>query len=135
DAGKAIGSADTTMPVNIGQDGTGHYTDGSGGAAIDMLVDDVGIWNRALAPTEAASIYVQGQQGQDLTTASGAPVVLPATITADPFSQVVSAGGNANFSVTAGGTPPFTFQWFKNGGPFGTANSANLTITAAAPND
>ena len=83
DAGKPIGIVDTALPVNIGQDGTGHYTDGGNGAAVDMLMDDLGIWNRALAPTEVASIYLQGQAGKDLTTANGAPVVLPATVAAD----------------------------------------------------
>src|SRR5678809_1576637 len=48
DANKAIGTLDTALPVNIGQDGTGHYTDGGGAAALDMLMDDLGIWQRAL---------------------------------------------------------------------------------------
>ncbi len=133
-AGNAIGTADSGLPINIGQDGTGHYTDGGGGAAVDMLVDDVGIWNRAIAPTEAASIYVQGEQGGDLTTASGAPVVLKATIAANPVSQVVSPGANVLLSVQAGGTAPFTFQWEKNGTPVG-GSSSNLTLTAVTTND
>jgi hypothetical protein len=135
DTGKGVGSADTALPINIGQDGTGHYTDGGGGAAVDMLVDDVGIWTRALTPTEAASIYVQGQQGQDLTTASGAPVILPATVAADPVGQVVSPGENVSFSVTPGGTPPFTYSWLKDGAPVGNATSSNLTLNAVTAAD
>ncbi len=94
DSGKLVGSTDTALPINIGQDGTGLYTDGGGGAAVDMLVDDVGIWKRALAPTEAASIYVQGEQGKDLTTASGIAVV------ASPLLHITATGGALNLSWT-----------------------------------
>jgi hypothetical protein len=75
DAGKAVGSADTALSINVGQDGTGHYTDGGGAAAIDMLVDDLGIWNRALTPSEALAIFPAGQAGKDLSQAqvSAAP--------------------------------------------------------------
>src|SRR5207248_611228 len=57
DAGKPVGSADTTNSVNIGQDGTGLYTDDTGGAAVDMLVDDLGIWRRVVTPQEALAIF------------------------------------------------------------------------------
>ena len=44
--------------LTIGNDPTGTY--GAGGAGAGGAVDDVGVWRRALAPLEAASIYVAG---------------------------------------------------------------------------
>jgi len=40
--------------------------------------------------------------------------VLP-SISSQPQSQTNLAGSTATFSVTASGTPPLTYQWFKNG--------------------
>lgn len=98
DAGNAIGSADTGLPINIGQDGTGHYTDGGGAAALDALIDDVGIWRRALAPSEVASIHAQGVLGHDLTTATGFINGNLGRIT------IGHAAGNITFSWTSGAT-------------------------------
>jgi hypothetical protein len=100
DAGKTVGSADTALAVNLGQDGTGGYTDGGGAAAINMIMDDVGVWNRALAPSEAASIYVQGQTGKDLTTASGAPVILPATIATSGRRSALFGSGRSPLTTS-----------------------------------
>jgi hypothetical protein len=135
------GLASGPHSVNIGQDGTGAYTDcngtncpADGSAGItNALIDDVGIWRRAITPNEAASIFSQGQRGEDLTTASGAPVVLPPTIATQPVSETVNAGSEVTFSVIAGGTAPFTYDWRKavtnSLGVVGT----NLTLTAVTP--
>ena len=69
DAGKMVGSVNTTNSLNVGQDGTGLYTDGGSAAAVDMLVDDLGIWHRVVTPQEATAIYVAGQAGKDLSQA------------------------------------------------------------------
>ena len=46
-------------------------------------------------------------------------------ITLQPASQTVAAGGTADLSVTATGTGPLVYQWFKNGGMvLGATNSA-----------
>ena len=51
-----LGTLATGNPLTLGQDPTGYY--GNNGA---FDLDDVGIWRRALAPTEAESIYRVGQ--------------------------------------------------------------------------
>ena len=45
------------------------------------------------------------------------PVLLgePAVITVQPVGQQVVQGGTATFSVVAGGSPPFSFRWRRNG--------------------
>ncbi|HVV74163.1 MAG TPA: immunoglobulin domain-containing protein, partial [Verrucomicrobiae bacterium] len=64
------GSVDTdtlSENVNIGQDGKGTYNDGGSAGITNALIDDVGIWRRALSPQEAAAIYTSGQAGKDLS--------------------------------------------------------------------
>lgn len=63
------GSVDTynaALAVNIGQDGTGSYTDGGSAQMVNVLIDDVGIWRRALASGEVAAIYDAGLAGKAL---------------------------------------------------------------------
>jgi hypothetical protein len=65
----------------------------------------------------------------------------PPTITQHPTNQTVAPGGTANFSVTASGTEPLSYQWQKNnvnlanGGHYSGATTATLTISNADSND
>ena len=56
-------SLDTMNPVNVGQVGNGYY-----GVEFGADVDDLGVWLRALSPTEAQSIYMVAQQGKSFDT-------------------------------------------------------------------
>jgi len=58
------------LVFNIGQDGTGGYTDG-GSSEIDMLMDDVALWTRVLTDDEVGGIYLGGAAGKDLTALAG----------------------------------------------------------------
>jgi hypothetical protein len=89
-----IDTDDLSYAVNVGQDGRGIYTDGGSAGITNCLIDDVGIWRRALSGAEAKGIYVAGQAGKDLSQAQGA--------TLGSLTVVVS-GANVNFSW-AGGT-------------------------------
>ena len=47
---------------NIGQDASGTYPyTGVAVSKAEMEIDDLGVWRRALSPTEAQSIYIVGQ--------------------------------------------------------------------------
>jgi alpha-tubulin suppressor-like RCC1 family protein len=74
-------------------------------------------------------------------------VVVPPTITIQPQSQTVTAGGMVGVSVSASGSAPFTYQWKKDGveilnatGPMyafepftiGNTGSYTCTVTNAA---
>lgn len=61
-------SIQSSFQVNIGQDGTGIYTDNHSGHLIGLL-DDFGIWRRAITANEVAGIYQAGNQGHDLSQA------------------------------------------------------------------
>ncbi len=84
---------------NIGTDGSGLYStvggghDGPGISVTNAMIDDVGVWRRAISPQEALAIYNGGNAGQTLAQA----VV--------PLSKLTISlsGGNVNFSW-AGGT-------------------------------
>jgi len=57
-----VESIDSGLPTNIGQDGTGGYTDG-GNVEIDALIDDVAIWRRAVTAFEVQRVYQFGTNG------------------------------------------------------------------------
>jgi hypothetical protein len=62
-----IASPQSSWAVNIGQDGTGVYTDNTSAHDVNALIDDLGIWRRAITPNEAAAIYSAGLAGKDLS--------------------------------------------------------------------
>lgn len=67
--------------------------------------------------------------GVTLNLAFSPSVTAPPTITSQPVSVTVTAGGTASFSVTA--TNATSYQWFFNGGAIGGATSATYSITNA----
>jgi hypothetical protein len=67
------------------------------------------------------------------TTVSG--LASAPTITTQPQSASVTAGGSATFTVVATGTPTPTYQWNKGGAAISGATNATYSITAAAASD
>ncbi len=64
--------------INLGEDGTGYYATNNG-AGIDCLMDDVGIWRRALTGSEVQEIYTKASvSGQTLDQEPVFASVLPA---------------------------------------------------------
>jgi len=95
----------------------------SPGARYTGLMDEVTVYNRALASNEIAAIYTAGSNGKLATNAGTAPV-----ITTQPTNEVVVAGGTASFAVTATGTAPLSYQWLFNGTNLFNATNATLTL-------
>jgi hypothetical protein len=62
------------------------------------------------------------------TNAMNCVAVAP-SITQHPQSQTVTNGGTAQFSVTATGTQPLSYQWRKNGTTPVGPNSSTLTLS------
>src|SRR4051812_10511092 len=58
-------------------------------------------------------------------------VVSTISITTQPQGQSVVEGSTVTFKVVAGGTPPFTYQWFFKGNPLTNQISDTLTLTNA----
>jgi hypothetical protein len=62
------------------------------------------------------------------------PAGTAAGIMVAPVNVTVTVGEPATFSVTASGTPPFTYQWFNNGADAGT-NSDTYVIASPTVQD
>jgi hypothetical protein len=62
-------------------------------------------------------------------------VNVPVQIAFGPTNQTVLAGAPAIFSVEATGTPPFLYQWFRDGVVILGANSRTLTFNQTQPSD
>jgi len=60
-------------------------------------------------------------------------LVLPPSIAIQPANQAVVAGDTATFTVAAGGTPPWYYQWSFNATNLAGATNAALIITNAQP--
>jgi len=54
------------------------------------------------------------------------------SFTLDPVNQLVEERGTATFTVETRGTPPITYQWFKDGAPIAGATSATLVYPNVA---
>ena len=59
------------------------------------------------------------------------PTVIAPSITQQPASLTVNAGGSATFSVTASGSSPLSYQWSYNGSAISGANGSSFAITSA----
>lgn len=94
-----------------------------GGRVFNGSIDEVVVFNRALANSEIVQLY---------SLASGA--LVGPSISLQPQSQAVLAGANIQMTVTAAGTEPLSYQWLKNGtnlpngGGVAGANSSLLSI-------
>jgi len=73
------------LATNIGQDGTGGYTDSLKVGIVDGEIDDVGLWRRVLQAVEITQLYQQGLQGVNLLGQAPPPTlrvtVAPGSIT------------------------------------------------------
>ena len=82
-------------------------------------IDEVSVYNRALAVTEIQSIYIAGSAGK-----CAEPYII-----VQPRSQVGYWGKSVMFTVTAGGSAPLSYQWRKTSVPIGGATGSSLVLT------
>jgi len=96
---------DTAPALNTGQPLT-IGGNPSGGWLFDGSVDEVAYYTNALTVDQIQMHYAVG-----LTNFYSGP--LPAVVVADPAATTNFAGRTATFVVTADGTAPLSYQWFK----------------------
>ena len=90
----------------------------NGNFFLNGSIDEVAIFNRALGVGELYSAYAAAVGGV-------APVIFSDLVT--PATQPF-LGDPLVLSVDAGGTPPLSFQWRKNGAAITGATASTLTI-------
>jgi hypothetical protein len=141
----------TTQPASVtADDGTTATFNvvATGGASYQWQRDGANIVGATLAtyttPTlglaDNGAVYtvlVANTAGSTTSNPATLTVVQSAArITAQPADTSVLDGEAATFSVaTVGGTPPITYQWFRNGTPIAGATSASYTTPANAMGD
>ena len=79
----------------------------------------------------AYSVRIDNGLGFTFSTNATLTVLVPAFVAADPTNLTVLAGSSATFSVTPGGTPPFSYQWRFNGTNLSGANAPTLGVPNA----
>jgi len=92
-----IDTLDIGNSVNIGQDGTGAYTDGGSAEMADLLMDDMGIWRRVLSVGEISAIYTAGLGGTNLSKVPS--VVNPFVKATTPSQQATGVQPDATISA------------------------------------
>lgn len=127
-----VGSADTDgigWNVNIGQDGTGTYTDSGNGAAADMLIDDLAIWRRVVTDEEVLGIFNAGLNSNTVDQASITNIGAKPMITLQPLDGGASQGASLTLAVSALGTPALGYQWYLGAAGLAGATNYSYTIT------
>ncbi len=75
------------------------------------------------------TVVVSNAAGSATSDGAALTVITPPTITTQPAGQSAPLGSNVSFTVAAGGTSPFNFQWKKNGSDIAGANSDTLSLS------
>ncbi len=131
DLSGVTGSIDTSLQVNIGQDGTGQYDDLGFAQMIGLKFDDLGIWRRALSAGEVSIIYNNGLAGRSFDVDIGSPAP---SIVSQPTDQTHFAGIGLQATVVATGAGD-TYQWLHAGSIIPGATNATLVIGALQASD
>lgn len=128
------GPSNTTIVMHDGASGTGSTYVGTAN-------DFCSIEATTAADAGEYAIEVTDANGYTTTSAWIALTVkppAPPTITNEPANLTVVAGNQASFYITATGSYPRTYQWYKGTPPSGTAAGATsdpFTISSALASD
>jgi hypothetical protein len=88
------------------------------------LLDEVGLYKRALTASEIQAIFYAGNAGK---------TCIPPEVLLQPLSKRVRAGTNVAFTVAARGALPLAYQWRLNGANISGGTNSSLMLTNAQP--
>lgn len=123
--------ASGTAPLTFAWRRNGALIPGAGAAVLSIV---------SVQESDAGSYTVTVSNGAGSVTTAPVTLTVDAPLTAPrismmPASQTVAVDSPVTFSVTATGTQPFDYQWFKDGLPISGASGASLSLAAAKPGD
>jgi len=121
--------ASGTMPLSYQWYGN---TNNSNTLLTDATNSTLTLTNVQLSDAGGYSVIVSNAYGSATSAVAQLTVNIPnpPSIITQPQDQTVSSGGNATFTVTAGGSEPLSYQWYFNTNtPVANATDPTLTIT------
>jgi len=83
-----------------------------------------------VADAGSYTVVVSNQVGSVTSGAAVLTVYAPPEILVQPVSQAVAVGSEASFSVSAGGSPPLSYQWQLNGTAVAGATDSRYTVSS-----
>jgi hypothetical protein len=132
----SVGQA-VTLTVSASGTAPLYYQWQKNGVAISGAVGATLTFGSAQA-SDTGNYTVVVSNGAGAVTSAAASLTVTAVgpaISTNPTSQAVTAGSSVSFSVTATGTPPFSYQWRKNGTAIPSASGSTYTIPSAQAGD
>lgn len=102
-------------PLTIGGSKAGDW-------GFDGNVDEAAVYGSVLTPEQIAHHYEVGLTNFRV-------VSVPPTVTGNPVDTTVYAGRTAKFVAGVDGTPPFSYQWFRNNAAIPGATNDTLVLT------
>jgi PKD repeat protein len=128
----------TGVQLSVSVSGTSplSYQWYKGGSAISGETNSNLIISSASA-TDAGSYYVEITNSCGTQTSQTAALTVnePVSLTAQSLSQTVCSGSSLSFNVTAAGTTPVTYQWFKDNDTITGATNNSLSLSAVDTSD
>src|SRR5208282_246292 len=105
----------------------------SDGTVVAWGFDDYGETNVPTGLNKVVAIAAGGYHNLALVS-NAPPVSTPPSLVRQPASQTVFVGGTALFTVSASGTPPFSYQWSFAGNVLADATNATLVLNNVTTN-
>ncbi|MEI7733285.1 MAG: immunoglobulin domain-containing protein [Verrucomicrobiota bacterium] len=106
----------------------------NGGAVAQATNATLALTNVQVGNAGNYDVVVTDSYGSVTSAVAMLTLVLPPTITTQPLSLTTVATSNATFSVSAAGTAPLSYQWFKDGLAVGGAVNSNYVLGSVQTN-
>ncbi len=137
DGGPAI-EASLNGPMGVAVDASGNlFIADTGDASVRKVFANhtpiLTLYNLTAEETGSYSVVVSNAYGSITSSVVSLSVGSPSSVSGQPQNQTVGAGSNAMFSVTAGGTSPFYYQWLFDGAALAGQTNSALSLDPAYP--
>jgi hypothetical protein len=95
---------------------------------------DLHLANLQLSQSGIYSVVVSNAFGAVTSSPAALTVIgIPPTIARPPVDQTAGIGASADFTVSAAGSPPLSYQWLFHGYPLADAGSSDLYLANLQP--